>query len=103
MHAIASDLRRFWSLIPPRDKLVFVLLGGAGAGILGALLINAAFIQPAQRAKQDTLARENLHQIQLALERFAVDSDKSSYPFTATELLGTGYLAQMPLNPYTGQ
>jgi len=52
-------------------------------------------------AKAGSVAKENLHQMQLAIERFAVDAG-GYYPEDAAELLTKGYLAEFPQNPYAG-
>jgi hypothetical protein len=46
--------------------------------------------------------KENLHAIQLAVERYSVDSPDSTYPRSLSDLKGSGYLPEMPTNPFTG-
>lgn len=53
--------------------------------------------------RQVAAAKQNLHAIQLGLERFAVDSPNATYPLRVEELLSAGYLSALPPNPFTGQ
>jgi hypothetical protein len=48
-------------------------------------------------------AKLNLHAVQLALERFAVEQPDSTYPADIRELISTGFLTEFPPNPFTGQ
>jgi hypothetical protein len=44
---------------------------------------------------------QNAHLIQLAIERYATDA-AGNYPLSLTQLLGTSYIEDMPVNPYAG-
>jgi hypothetical protein len=46
--------------------------------------------------------KQNLHEVQLAIERFAVDSPRGNYPRDPGEVIAEGYLTEMPYNPFTG-
>jgi hypothetical protein len=72
---------------------------------LGWLLSAIVIIQVPSCVFQSKMVkcRENLHAVQLALERFAVDSPGGVYPADLTVLIDQGYLEQMPLNPFTGE
>lgn len=48
-------------------------------------------------------SKQNLHAVQLALERFSVDSPGGVYPADPNVLIETGYLEDMPRNPFTGE
>lgn len=47
--------------------------------------------------------KQNLHTVQLALERFAVDSPDNSYPLSLQELQVEGYMREFPSNPFAGR
>lgn len=47
--------------------------------------------------------RQNLHAVQLAMERFSVDAPGSIYPADLDMLIDQGYLDEMPHNPFTGE
>ncbi|MCC7479326.1 hypothetical protein IT575_12840 [bacterium] len=76
----------------PILTLLLALALASTAGLLSAQFLNL------QRKR---LLREGLGQIQLALERYAVDSE-GSYPPDLKVLLERGYLPSMPRNPYSG-
>jgi hypothetical protein len=59
-------------------------------------------IEPARKARLGAEARQNLHLLQLALERFSVDSPGASYPESTSLLIQQGYLSELPNNPFTG-
>jgi hypothetical protein len=45
-------------------------------------------------------AKQNMHAVQLGLERMAVDNPDSNYPYDINEVIRRGYLAQFPENPF---
>jgi hypothetical protein len=46
--------------------------------------------------------KNNLHAIQLALERYSSDNN-GDYPLSIETICITGYLQELPLNPFTGE
>jgi hypothetical protein len=103
MDAIAASLRRFWSRVPATDKLRFRLAGSALGVLLTAAFVNTHIVMPVREARLASQAKQNLHAVQLAVERFAVDQADGNYPLRASEVIAAGYLSVMPPNPYTGQ
>ena len=74
--------------------VVLLVLGGCGklcAGYVHNERLDAAGLQ----------SRQNIHAIQLAVERYAVDSG-GEYPRNPEELIKRGYLRDFPLNAYSG-
>lgn len=59
------------------------------------------FVSIKEKSKEAEV-KQNLHSIQLAVERFAVDHD-GAYPTTIDELQAQSYLPQLPQNPFTNQ
>ena len=80
-----------------RTKAIFFTL----AAILLLASLGLCLVQADEHHKLKVL-RENLGQIQLAVERFAVDTE-GAYPSSLDILLARGYLAGMPINPYSRQ
>ncbi|MBN2081809.1 hypothetical protein JW859_06310 [bacterium] len=83
--------RRFW-------WFVYCCLVGAAI-----ILILASSIPRVIYARDMTKCKQNLHAVQLALERFAVDSPGCVYPLRLEELSEQSYMPVMPTNPFTGQ
>ncbi len=73
------------------------------AAVVLVWLVFGSWIPRAQYARQVAQAKQNLHSIQLGLERFCVDSPHSTYPLRVEELLSTGYMREFPPNPFTGE
>jgi hypothetical protein len=69
--------------------------------LLVAMLISSAAQEVSYRHKCAQV-KENLHAIQLAVERYSVDDPNSSYPRDIREIIRRGYLEQFPINPFTG-
>lgn len=46
-------------------------------------------------------SKQNAHAIQLAVERYATDFD-GTYPLSLNQIIGTGYLPEMPRNYFAG-
>jgi hypothetical protein len=47
--------------------------------------------------------RKNVHQIQVAVIRWEVDSNEESIPESVADLVAKGYLSGLPINPFTGK
>jgi hypothetical protein len=100
---LSEEARRFWQLVPRRDKTVLIA-SATGLSLFSVLaIVNAAIVQPYRMASRAAECKQNLHAIQLAVERFAVDSEDGAYPLTVSSLKGTDYLPNFPSNPFTGQ
>jgi hypothetical protein len=95
MDAAGADTELCWPAV--RFWLAYM-----GIGVL-AWLIFAVWVPGCQHEGKLRQAKENMHLIQLGLERFAVDSPGSVYPRQIDVLLKTGYLEQMPVNPFSGR
>jgi hypothetical protein len=67
------------------------------------LLVGSALSSPALLSRQQQrMLKEGADEIQMALERYAVDTE-GSYPTDAEELIEKHYLAQWPRSPYGGR
>jgi len=77
--------------------ICLICLGWLTSAIVLVQIPSCAFQAKMNKCKQ------NLHAVQLGMERYAVDSPGSVYPADLTELIDRGYLRQMPLNPFTGE
>ncbi len=53
-----------------------------------------------QDHRNEETTKRHLHYIQLAIERYAVDSSFIEYPISLEALTARGYLEQLPENPY---
>lgn len=62
-----------------------------------AFIPNIQVVKPKARTAE---AKQNLHAIHLALERYAVDDPHGSYPLRLSQLRDEGYLPEFPRNPY---
>lgn len=51
--------------------------------------------------KKAEISKRNLHTIQLAVERYAVDFE-GDYPYDINELVKAGYIDEFPVNPFSG-
>jgi hypothetical protein len=73
-------------------------------GCLSLLVWLVFFVQIPGCVFQSKMAqcKQNLHEVQLAIERFAVDSPRGNYPRDPGEVIAEGYLTEMPYNPFTG-
>ena len=80
---------RFWQLV-----LVYLV-----AGVVFCWLM--AMIPQWQRKAYLSQSKQNLHAVQLALERWAVDSPGGNYPARLEVLAEEGYMPVMPENPFT--
>jgi len=98
----SGDFKRFVANIPQRDKPLLIAVATAALLLLAWLVIYNAIVIPVHRANMAAEAKRNLHSVQLAVERYAVDTD-GSYPTRVTQTLEAGYLDALPTNPYTGQ
>lgn len=73
---------------------------GVGVAGLGAYLVFGQFIPQARYHALEAQAKENMHAVQIALERMAVDNPGSDYPYDINEIVRRGYLQELPLNPF---
>jgi hypothetical protein len=78
----------------------FLVLGATCLLLLAAILWNPG-CRIAGRARAAE-CKQNLHTIQLALERYQIDHDEL-FPAALGELLSLGYLPCLPANPYDRQ
>lgn len=95
-----------------RPMLVRLAASERGARLLFLILLPAVLL-PALLVWQicsgyvfkqrEMLCKQRLHEVQLALERFSIDESDSRYPPSVDLLVGTSYLPEMPLNPFSGQ
>ena len=81
--------------------------GGAAIGFLQLFVILPIAIAipnfvAIKEKGNEAVVKANLHSIQLAVERFAVDHD-GTYPKAIDELQVGNYLSQPPQNPFTKQ
>lgn len=83
-------------------RLVVYWVSYLSAGLL-VWQIFAVWVPARQYQQRTALARQHLHAVQLALERFAVDSPAGNYPQDIHELAVAGYLPEFPTNPFTGE
>lgn len=95
MGTAGADEKLCWPAV--RFWLAYMSIGAL------AWLIFAVWVPGCQYEGKLALAKQNMHKIQLGLERFAVDSAGSVYPHQIDELIQAGYLEQMPENPFSGQ
>ena len=72
------------------------------AGVAAWLIFGVA-VPRAHEAQCLAQAKQNLHSVQLGLERYAVDAPQSKYPADLNTLIKDGYLQALPDNPFTGQ
>jgi hypothetical protein len=66
------------------------------------LLLYQGCLLPLREARLRSEAKANLHTLQLAVERFAVDTE-GNYPQSTALLLQKGYLVGLPTNPFSGR
>lgn len=72
------------------------------AAVLALLLAaGLVFLQHVSAARRILLCEHNLFQVQLALERYALDQRDSTYPAALSELLADGYLTRLPGDPFS--
>jgi hypothetical protein len=91
-------LRRL--LATERGALLLFLVAAVVLTLLGALIINA--VNNVRFSGRVALCKQNLHAVQLAIERFSVDSSDGNYPARLDVLQAQGYLDTMPHNPFSG-
>jgi hypothetical protein len=84
-----------------RRAVVFWLIYGAAGFVLW--LVFGVWVPGCQSARKMATCKQNLHAIQLGLERYAVDDRDECYPPTIQVLVDEGYLDGLPLNAFTGQ
>ena len=72
--------------------------------VIGLLLFIFLYAVPQARYnRRAATVKQNLHSVQLALERFAVDAEDHGYPYNIDEVIAAGYLEALPLNPFSGK
>lgn len=81
-----------------RQGLVFWL--GISAVSLGVYLVFGLFLPQLRYHKLEAEAKQNLHAVQLGLERMAVDDPGSNYPYDIYDVIRRGYLNEFPANPF---
>jgi hypothetical protein len=88
----------------PKASRAGLLLGCLllAAGIVVCLLILPNFIDVKDGNTSRPRSMQNLHSLQLALERYAVDN-AGYYPLDFIELAKQGYMPQNPDNAYTAR
>jgi hypothetical protein len=88
----------------PKASKAGLLLGCLllAAGIVVCLLILPNFIKIKDGNTAEPRSKQNLHSLQLALERYAVDN-AGYYPLDFIELAKQGYMPQNPENAYTAR
>jgi hypothetical protein len=90
-------------MLPHCDRVAWRSGALAAAVASVAFGVHGCIIEPYRWAQKGAEAKQNLHAVQLALERFAVDSEDAGYPVTTAALRTSGYLPKFPRNPYTGE
>jgi hypothetical protein len=73
---------------------------GAAVASLSAYLAFGQFIPQARLHALEAQAKQNMHAVQLGLERMAVDDPGSNCPYDINEIVRRGYLPELPLNPF---
>ncbi len=75
--------------------------------LLAAVLLPALLIQRLYSGyvfkQREAQCKMRLHEVQLALERYCVDDAAERYPAGIDQLIGSGYLPEMPRNPFSGE
>jgi hypothetical protein len=101
MQPLTAPLRRLATDPAARAAAKF-WLWWLGAGML-LWLILGVWIPRWHYKSQVVQCMQNLHEIQLGIERFAVDDPQERYPPSTAEIVRAGYLPDLPLNPFSGQ
>jgi len=60
-------------------------------------------IPRAEHSRNAEICKRNLHAIQLAVERYAVDSPHADYPYDVCDVIRAGYIDAFPINPFSGE
>jgi hypothetical protein len=89
------------TIIITRRQLRMALWGAAL--LVCAWLVFFNWIPRAQYKRREAEAKQNLHSVQLALERFAVDAPDGTYPLRIEQLISSGYMQELPPNPFSGE
>jgi hypothetical protein len=76
--------------------------GPPAACVLLIIVAQKGCVEPLQFRAKAAQCKQNLHAVQLALERFAVDKE-GAYPVSIGEMQQAGYMPKLPLNPFTGE
>jgi hypothetical protein len=97
-----SRLYRIALRLASTERGARLLFAAAVLLMLAVVLPVRACVNGIRHASKVARSEQNLHAVQLALERFAVDAE-GEYPYHVDELLAAGYLEQLPENPFTRQ
>jgi hypothetical protein len=87
--------------LPPAQR-ANLIAGVFFAATLALGLIVSNVAQDLCYASKCAQVKQNLHAIQLALERYSVDNN-GDYPSNIAQLKSGGYLPVLPKNPFTGK
>jgi hypothetical protein len=71
------------------------------ASLLLIIILNTC-ASNARLARAADAAKQNGHAIQLAVERYSTDDPNGNYPASLSQIIGTSYLPDMPLNEFSG-
>jgi len=91
-----AALRRFLRERFEHNGPLFV----AGLLLLLHLLLYHGCLMPLREARLRAAAKTSLHELQMMVERYAVDTE-GSYPQSTSLLIQKGYLEALPTNPYS--
>jgi len=99
---LAESVATVVSVLREQDRRFWVFFWCFTAGAVLILML-ASLIPQIVYEKHMSESKQNLHAVQLALERFAVDSPGAVYPLRIEVLSEQDYLPVMPENLFTGQ
>jgi hypothetical protein len=91
----------FWRKVPATDRERFLPIGILILALVLSLGFKFLILNPVALDRKSAVVKANLHAIQLAVERFAVDNE-GTYPPRAIDVLSAGYMDSFPLNPFRG-
>lgn len=95
-------MQTIWSALTEGQRHSLIALAGVSATVLLTMLVLGAVREGSYRSKCAEV-KQNLHAIQLAVERFAVDHSLDFYPRQIDDIKARGYLQEFPTNPFTGR
>lgn len=93
--------RMLSKLSPSQRSNVIALACTVGTALLALLMRNV--VAGVEYKRNCAEVKQNLHAIQLAVERYSVDDPDSSYPRDIKDVIRRGYLVEFPTNPFSGQ
>src|SRR5688572_30675725 len=94
-------MQHHWNRLRKSQKSNLIALGFVVATVLIAQLLYG-LVREVSYKRKCAEVKQNLHAIQLAVERYSVDHPESSYPRDIREVKTRGYLPEFPTNPFTG-